>query len=195
MMTRLYKRFVRDPARDAALIARMAAGDEHALETLIALYGEPLRDFAYLTLRNADSAEDVTQDLFVDVWERRATLSISGTVADYLFRAVRNRALDMIKHETAQKRLRDALGQQFVIDPTALSDAADAELATHEFATAVESALQALTPRVRETFLMHRVHGMTYTEITVALGLSVATVQSQVSRAAKQISDYLEPFL
>lgn len=194
-MIRPSTRLVHDPVRDAVLIARIATGDEQAFETLIALYGEPLRNFAYLTLRDADLAMDATQDLFVHLWECRTTLSVTGRVADYLFRAVRNRALNMIKREAAQGRLRDALGQQFIIDPSVMSDAADAELMMREFATAVEGAVQALTPRVREIFLMHRVQGMTYSEIAAVLEVSVATVQSQVSRAARQISDYLEPFL
>jgi len=181
-------------SRDVQLLQQIVHGDETALSALLVQYAQPLRDFAYLTVRDADLAADVVQEIFVSLWQRRETLSIQGSVADYLYRAVRNRALTVIKHEAAQQRLRATLGHQFVIDPAAAMTTADAGLVTREFADAVEAAIQSLTPRVREAFLLRQVQGMAYEQIAAALDLSVATVQSQVSRAIRQISEYLRPF-
>jgi RNA polymerase sigma-70 factor (ECF subfamily) len=180
-------------ARDALLVARIASGDESALSTLVTLYGQPLRDFAYLTVRDLDLAADVIQEVFVSLWRRRETLSIQGTVADYLYRATRNRALTMLKHEGAHVRLRDRLGYQCIIDPAA-ADPADAPLATKEFADAIDAALASLTPRVREAFLLRQVHGMSYAQIAAVLEVTIPTAQSQVSRALRQISEHLKPF-
>ena len=180
--------------RDAALLDRLRRDDEEALAALIRLYDEPLRQFAYLTVREPETAADVVQDVFVSLWRRRTVLAVPGTVADYLYRAVRNRALDALKHEAAEARARTVVGRQFEIDPTHLTDTADAALVTEEFASALAKALESLTPRVRETFLMHRVQEMSYTEIASVLGVAVGTVQSQISRAARQILEYLAPF-
>jgi len=181
-------------AVDRAFIAQLAQSDTRALAALVERYDTRLRDFAYLTVRDPMLAAEAAQDVFVSLWERRDRLVIPGRVGDYLYRAVRNRALDLVRHEEAQGRLRDRLGRQFVVEVPPSGEAADAALATQEFSAAVHAAIESLTPRVREVFLMHRVQGMSHAEIAEVLGLSLATVKSQVSRAAKDIAEYLAPY-
>lgn len=174
--------------RDLTLLDRLRANDDTALAVFVQAYAERLRDFAYLTVRDSDLAADIVQDVFVWLWEHRLTLSVGGTVADYLYRATRNRALNVVKHERVQDRVRARFGAQYVINPSAaVAEGADGMLVANELTAAVERALAGLTPRVREVFLLAQVEHMTYDEIAAVLSVSVSTVQSQLSRAIKQI--------
>jgi RNA polymerase sigma-70 factor (ECF subfamily) len=174
--------------RDLTLLDRLRAGDDTALAVFVQAYAERLRDFAYLTVRDSDLAADIVQDVFVWLWEHRLTLAVSGTVADYLYRATRNRALNVVKHERVQDRVRIRFGAQYVIDPAAaMAEMADGRLVANELRAAMERAVAGLTPRVREVFLLAQVEHMTYDEIAAVLSVSVSTVQSQLSRAIKQI--------
>lgn len=174
--------------RDLTLLDRLRASDDTALAVFVQAYAERLRDFAYLTVRDSDLAADIVQDVFVWLWEHRLTLSVGGTVADYLYRATRNRALNVVKHERVQDRVRARFGAQYVINPSAaVAEGADGMLVANELTAAVERALAGLTPRVREVFLLAQVEHMTYDEIAAVLSVSVSTVQSQLSRAIKQI--------
>jgi len=178
--------------RDAAWLARLQTGDERALTEFVRAYAERLRDFAYLTVCDADLAADIAQDVFVWLWEHRRTVVVGGTVADYLYRATRNRAINVVRRERAQDRMRARLGAQYAIDAVATAGlAADGELAMDELAAAFDRALRALTPRVRETFLLAHVEHLTREEIAHILSVSVVTVQGQLSRAIKQIRAFL----
>jgi RNA polymerase sigma-70 factor (ECF subfamily) len=162
--------------------------DPLAFKEIVLRYHNELRSFAYIMLRDADLANDAVQDVFVYVWERRDTLSgklQDGGIKPYLYRAVHNRALDILKHERAQNRLKEST-RQFVLDEQA-PELADTGVSAQELSAELDKALSMLTPRVREIFLMNRVHHMSYEEIAHALELSVPTVKSQVSRAAKTL--------
>jgi RNA polymerase sigma-70 factor (ECF subfamily) len=167
----------------------MAANDEQALAELVAIHAQSLHDVAYMILRDSALAADAVQDVFIRIWHRRSALDVTGTVAGYLVRAVRNRALDIAKHERSQQRLARTTTDQYVID-VATSHQDNPEMAPERslaFTQAVDAAVRSLTPRVRETFLLALVQGMTYAEIGAALGVSVMTVQSQLSRAVAQL--------
>jgi len=189
---------VRQAERDAELLRRIRANDDSAFAALIDQYAQPLHDYAYVIVRDADLASDIVQDVLVRVWTLRETLVVRGTVAEYLFRAVRNRARNAVRDARTHARVHDLLQAQhetrYVVTAHTAASAADAAILTEEFAAAVSAAVKSLTPRVRETFLLSRVHRMTYAEIANTLDVSLATVQSQMSRAVKQILAYLAPF-
>jgi RNA polymerase sigma-70 factor (ECF subfamily) len=178
--------------RDAALWSHIQASDPTALRAIIEQYTTELRSFAMLVVRQEDMAQEVVQDVFVRLWERRTTLSIQGSLIAYLYRMTRNRALDMLKHERATQRLRTTIEREYVISgtPTALNEGTS-NLLNEELRRALDQILRELQPQLREIFLMVRLHGMGYAEVADMLGISVVTVRSQMSRAVRRIGEAL----
>lgn len=182
-----------EASRDAELLRRVQGDDEGALRTLVGVYAERLRDIAYLTVRDADVAADIAQDVFIWLWGHRHRVTLRGTLANYLYTATRHKALNAVKHERAQTRMRERLGEQYVVNPNAVViPSAEGDLEARELAIAIDEAIRSLTPRVREIFLLARVQRMAYEEIADLLGVSVVTVKSQLSRALAQIWERLE---
>jgi RNA polymerase sigma-70 factor (ECF subfamily) len=150
-----------------------------------------MRRLAYLVLRSEDTAEDAIQDIFVNLWERRTTLEVSGSLAGYLFRATRYRALNLLRHEQAQERLRNTYLRSATSVTNAAYNEGDLHIAATELDAVIQSALDTLQPRAREIFQMHRELGMSYAEIADTLGITVTTIHSQMSRAVNRIAKYV----
>ena len=83
---------------DAVLISRLQKQDEAAFETVFKTHYKGLHAYACTILDDSAAAEEVVQNIFYKLWERGATLSISGSIAAYLYRAVNNESLNQIKH-------------------------------------------------------------------------------------------------
>jgi RNA polymerase sigma factor (sigma-70 family) len=92
------------PDHPADLVARVRAGDEAALEAIFRAYATPLCGFAVRYLRSADLAADLVQDLFLWIWRNRSDWTIQTGLKAYLYRAVRNRALDAVRHHQIERR-------------------------------------------------------------------------------------------
>jgi RNA polymerase sigma-70 factor (ECF subfamily) len=174
-----------DPAAE-----RIRLGDRAAFERLFRELAPALCAFLapkYVSSR-AD-AEDVIQDVFCTLWTQRDRIRVHGSFRNYVFTAARNRALSLEKHE----RVRDkhARISEAEDEPVTAADIADEA----ELATALHSAIQALPPRCREIFTLHRRSGLTQSAIARSLGLSIKTVETQIGRAIKMLRRSLKPYL
>jgi RNA polymerase sigma-70 factor (ECF subfamily) len=82
---------------DAALVRRVRRGDTTAFESLFRAYATPLRAFACRVVHEHDVARELVQDVFLSIWIKRRTWVVQGSVSTYLFRAIRNRALNAVR--------------------------------------------------------------------------------------------------
>ena len=177
------------PAHEGELLARLRAGEDEAFAEIFRGAYPGLVVTVTRLLGERALAEEVVQDVLLELWRRRESLLLIGTLGGYLHQAARNRALNRLRHEKMARR-----GEPYVRPPSASPDA-DAGAATNELALAVRSAIEALSGPQREVFLMSRDRGLTYQEIASLLGLSVKSVEARMSRALRQLRDQLAPWL
>ena len=163
-------------------LARLRLGDGDAFERLFRAWYAPLADYAARLVASADAAEDVVQDVFVAIWERRAELPDAGKLAAYLYRSVRNRGLNVIRGQATASR---AVAQMDA-DP-AVQPVVHERFEQEEVAAAVAAALESLAPRTREVFLLSRNQGLTYAQIAETLGISVKTVETLMGRGLREL--------
>ncbi len=184
-------------SRDAQLVRRICDGDGSALSTLLRAYFAWLVDVATSIVTSSDLAQDVVQDVFLRLWDIRSSLEIRGSVAAYLYKAVRNKALDVLAHERAQHDLQQRVHASYAGIEPAVSNEGESNLLHSELEAALGAALQTLQPRMREIFLMRVDAGMSYAEIATVLGIGVPTVHVQMSRATKslvrQMAKWVDP--
>lgn len=159
-----------------------------------ATYGE-LCSFVVGYVSSRAIAEELVQDLFLRMWERRASMQQEVPARSYLYHAARNRALDYLRHERIVHRTSSELayeGERF-------SESADAELNAEDFNAALQVAIEQLPPGTRQVFVLCKGHGLKYTQIAETLDISVKTVEGQMSRAFRmlrlQLKDYLPVLL
>ena len=163
---------------DEALLERVRASDSVAFEQLFRRYAEPLYDCAYGYVASRDAAQEVVQQLFVELWERRRVWQVSGTVATYLYRAVRNGSLNALRD--GRRRMR--LGERAYEGP-----GIEQEVEAADLARAVARIVARLPERCREVFRLNRYHHLTYAEVAQVLNLSVKTVELHMARALREL--------
>jgi RNA polymerase sigma-70 factor (ECF subfamily) len=175
---------------DRALVGRLIRGDERAFDEIFRTWYAPLVRAAEVMLRERAAAEEVVQEVMLELWRRRDRLDPNGSAQAYLFQATRNRALNHLRHLQVQRKAVPQLAGEEARDATAPS-----RLVAQEIHIALRDALGELTPRCREVFELSRVHGLKYGEIAVTLGVSVKAVEAQMGKALRVLRERLAPWL
>jgi RNA polymerase sigma-70 factor, ECF subfamily len=165
-------------------LERIRSGDEAAFEALFRAFAPGLCALAARYTASRAVAEELVQDLFLDLWTRRAHLVVDRSLASYLQAAMRNRALNHLRHDRrlVAPREEDRIGDA---DPSAPGES---ELLD---ALELQDAIEHLPARCRLIFTLSRRQDMSYGEIAASLGLSIKTVETQMGRALKSLRERL----
>ena len=160
------------------LVQAIAAGDQLALQ---ALYDRTHRLVFTLTMRilgNHASAEEVTLDVFHDVWRRASTYDgTGGSVLGWIMNQARSRAIDRLRFESRKKRNYSVVGRS----ADAGDDGADAEGCEH--AHVLQQALQTLTPDERQAIETAYFSELTYVEVAAQLNQPLGTIKTRIRSA------------
>lgn len=179
---------------DSRWVALIRDGDEYAFEMLFREYYQQLTRFCWRYVKSKAVAEEIVQDVYSDIWENREELSLVGCMRPYLYKVVRNRSLNHLKHEEVKSRYdRQWMDQK----ETPMIKYRD-DHREQQIREAINKAIEELPPRSKMTYKLHRHDGLTYEEIAEVMGVSVKTVESQMTRTLKILRErlaYLLPFL
>ena len=175
---------------DGELLERLRNGDTTAFDSIFRTWYGPLVGTAERMLRDRAVAEEIVQDVMLELWRRRETLAVDGSAQAYLFQATRNRVLNHLRHLKIEQRSEPELRGDSSSTPQA-----DAEVTQEELGIAVQDAVRSLPDRCREVFELSRVHGLKYAEIARTLGISVKTVEAQMGKALRTLRERLAPWL
>jgi RNA polymerase sigma-70 factor (ECF subfamily) len=150
-------------------------------------YYEPLCKYAFTIVKEPHSCEDIVQETFLRVWEKKQNLIGSEELTWYLYTAIRNNCLSFL--EKKQKTvLGDFNGQEVIESPGERTAPAAKEA---DYDTLLKNALENLPPRCREVFVLSRVSNLTYKQISDSLGISIKTVENQMGKALKILRSYI----
>lgn len=171
-----------------ALVERLRQGDPDAFARLMTQFIDPLTRFAWYLLGSRDAAEDVVQQVFVEIWERRTDLS-PEIMRPYLYRAVRNRVLNERRYNDVRQRFVAEKQAQASYDSSLASTASheDDILTTEAYRIAIGQ-----LPERRQLAVRLRVEEeMTHAEIAEILGISSVAAQSLVARGLAELRSIL----
>jgi len=175
---------------DFELWTKTGNGDSTAFEIIFKKYYQNLYQFAGRFILDAQTAENVVQEMFVTLWTEREKLQIKSSLKSYLFTAVRNRSINQIR----QQKIRDTRKNNNAIEQDE-SKNPENEYIDHEFQTAVHAAIRKLPNKCRQIYLMKRYDNLKYDEIAEILDISVNTVKTQLKRALALLQKHLAHLL
>jgi len=174
---------------DLELLQRVRAGDAAALAVALDRYWAVVVRYAATILGDADRAQDVAQECFIRLWERRETWTLEGSVRGLMLRLTRNLALDERRRAGAQARAASgALPRSSPRTPAEETESA-------ELRTAIDAAVSALPQRRREVFLLVRHQGLTLREAATVLGIAPQTAANHLSMALTSLRKALAPLV
>ena len=164
--------------------------DKTEFENLFKLHFQHLCRFATQYVIDADTAQDICQKIFINLWEKRAEVNPHKSLKSYLFTAVKNRCLNHIRD---QKKFRSKVLDLDCANFNIVEDTD--QLAVEELQTKIEKALNALPEKCRLVFEMSRFRNMKYREIAEELDISQKTVEAHMSKAMKHLRESLGDYL
>jgi RNA polymerase sigma-70 factor (ECF subfamily) len=174
---------LKDPGADVSddrLAERLAQGDVSALDAVLRRHWSSVTTFAERALGDADAASDVSQETFIRLWQHRGDIQ-PGLLRAFIFRTVRNLVLDTLRRRAVRRRW------ALFADPPATAESPAIVLEASETQRVIARAVAALPDRRRASFTLAYLHDLSYKEVAVVLGVSVATVKNQVAAALAQL--------
>lgn len=174
---------------DKQLVTRIREGDKSAFRILFERYFKVLLGTAINLLKDRDSAKDVTQEVFLKIWNKRDSLNIQGPPLAYLKRAVINQSLNQISFK---KRF---TGEEHIVEKPNKEPSAIEKLEGQDMEDAMKKAMATLPEGARVVFVMRRLEGMRVKEIAEKLNISPKTVENQLTKALKVLKNAIQEFV
>jgi RNA polymerase sigma-70 factor (ECF subfamily) len=189
-----------DPSSDAAIMLRVAAGDEASFNYLVGRYHRAIIHFLFRMVRNQAVAEELAQEVFLRVYRSRESYRAEAKFTTWLYRIATNLAVNHArdtKHErSAQTIYLDAPDEETGTTPDVADDEPSVEqkLMRDERMAAIRTHVMELPERQRMAVLMHKYQGMDYRQIGDVLKLSESATKSLLFRAYQTLRDKLKDF-
>lgn len=176
--------------QDKQLIESVRNGDEQAFEVLFKRYYKNLCVFAFRYIPEEDVVEDLVQEMFFKLWEKRSNLFITTSLESYLYRSVHNLAINFMNHEKIKRGYKDKVIQGF--KKKLYND----DIAYWEFGLeeVVKKNIEKLPDRRRKIFKMSRFEELKNHEIAEKLDVSIKTVEAQMTQALRFLRDKLKDY-
>jgi RNA polymerase sigma-70 factor (ECF subfamily) len=172
------------------LLQQIAAGDQAAFKSVYAAFYKRLYQFALAIVKTREAAEEIVEDVFIRIWQKRAELSSVRNLRVYLYTATKNTALNYLS-----KKARESIAEPFdhINIGLAQSDITPEEiLVTAEMFKKIQEAVEALPPRCKMIFKLVREDGLKYKEVAEILNIAINTIDAQMAIAVKRIASAIE---
>ena len=181
-----------DLAAEIELLQQIGKGDRRSFEQLYDRFSGVLFSTAYRVLNNQEAAEDVLQDVFVQIWEKAPLYDpLRGKPLTWAVTLTRNKSIDRLRSTQRRNRLRDEVEQESLsfeqFDDKSSVDAVDAM----EKGAMVRAAIAKLSPDQRQAIELAFFSGLTQTEIAERLGEPLGTIKARIRRGMMKLKDVI----
>ncbi len=173
---------------DEVLLRLMSSDDQEAFALIYRRYWEGLFITAVKALRGKQEAEDVVQDVFLSLWNRRKELDIEGSLSAYLHTSVRYKAIHYIEKNITR---RDYLALLTDVAVNTLSPSAEIQLQLKEVQQTIRETVARMPPKMQEVYHLSRHEHLTHKQIAEKLGISAETVKKHIQHALQLIKTAL----
>ncbi|WP_316747215.1 RNA polymerase sigma-70 factor [Pedobacter gandavensis] len=175
---------------DFELTTLLKKGDLAAYSEIYTRFQGVLYVYACKITKDEDDAEDIVQEVFVYLWEKRFSITINSSISVYLYQAVKYKFMNLLDHKKVRADYIDSFNQ-FLDQSNYITD----HFIRHkEFNKIIEQEIAALPDKMREVFELSRKTDLSRKEIAEKLGLSEKTVKNQISNALKILRSRLTLF-
>lgn len=176
---------------DGELIEKAIGGREDGFEELVRRYQRPITGYVYRMLNNYDASLDVTQEVFIKVYNSLEKYSSEYKFSTWLYRIAHNAAIDWMRRNSVNQQSIEAENAdgsyQLQIESPQPSPEQDRERS--EWRTEIEAVVKCLPPVYRELILLRHTQDLSYDEIAEITNLPLGTVKNRLFRAREMMRD------
>ncbi|WP_299580379.1 RNA polymerase sigma-70 factor [uncultured Sunxiuqinia sp.] len=161
------------------LIQKFKNGDSAAFDALFALYASKLFNFVNKYLDLKEEAEEIVQDVFLNLWKHKKEIRSEKAFKSYLYQIALNNIRNYFNKKLVQEKHKQLIAQNYLFEKESDADELDYESVIKE----VDQLIDQLPPKRKEIFLLSRKEGLDISEIANYLNISEATVKNQITSA------------
>lgn len=169
------------------LLSQVAAGDRNAFTTLYTQWVDGLYRFIFLFTKSKEETEEVLQDTFIKMWEKREKLAEVESFKNYLFRAAKNNLISNVRRMQIKHRVLSEIKRRQNVYGESTNDVVDYKA----YYKIVRQAIEQLPPKRKLIFRMNVENGLSHDEIASELNVSKSFVKGQVYKAYDFVRQYL----
>lgn len=173
------------------LYNKVKNGDIKSFEIIFKEYYKKLVEYAFVHLKDIDNAEEIVQDLFYQLWNKKEKLEISTSLKSYLYRSVHNNCLLRLQHESIKHKHENYVrSKDMDYSPEPIDYVKAGELEKK-----INATIEAFPGRTKTIFKMNRFEGFKYHEIAEKLSISIKTVEANMGKALKTLRLNLREYI
>lgn len=173
------------PENEKALLLRLANGDQEAFSMIVDCYRNRIYAHALTFVKSCEDAEEITQDIFLKVWDQRHRMGEIENFKGYLFILSRNQLISAIRRRVA----REISGEVPESNDSGLLP--DEQFQLKETGQLIQSGIERLPPQQKAVFTMHRFEQLSYEEISQRLHISKSTVKFHIILALNSLREHI----
>lgn len=167
-------------------------------EEIYTVFYSRMKRFAKSYVIYEEDAENIVQDIFIDIWEKKIDLTVISNVRGYLFLILKNRCIDYIRRKRSESKTFSAIQKEYEINLMLKLDSLEALdnkiLTDPDIDALIEKAIENLPEKCRQIFIMNKIDCKKQREIAKELNISINTVESQMSIAYKKLKEDLKEY-
>jgi RNA polymerase sigma-70 factor (family 1) len=187
-MNLLDKRSDNELAAERELMRRCVEGDRQAFATLYSHYAPLLYKAVYpLTNKSKEDTEEIIQELFVKIWDRRDNMLTIQSFRPFIFRLARNRVIDWYRKNESQKNYCTFYSENHRDEAVSVTD----DLLFEEYYAIAMEAIAKLPSRQKQIFILRHTNDLALSEIAGQLRISLHAVKKQLYQATRFVREYL----
>jgi RNA polymerase sigma-70 factor (family 1) len=172
---------------DEMLVLRLRKNDMAAFDTLFKKYNKQLFNFSWSLLKSGEDSEEIVQEVFCRIWEKRNDIDSSKSFKSFLFKISYNLIIDQLRLKLQDQHYRKYIEDYFQTNAFRIEDKTDYNTIKKE----IDSAVDELPGKRKQIFQLSRVTGLSNKEIAEKLDISPKTVENQITLALKHIKTKL----
>ncbi len=185
-MTLIFKPDSFQDTSDYQLVKQFRGGNMEAFKFLYEKYGGKLYNFILSLLHDPDEAEDLTQNTFLKLWDKRTDLNPEKSVASYIFMIARH----MVYRQACNRLMHNRHNENFTRERGVIDRSTEEQIDSVFLSMRLEILTNELPEARRAIFILSRIEGLSNREIAQRLGISEKTVETQLYRATQYIRKY-----
>lgn len=165
-------------------------------EDIYLSYFSKMKYFALEYVIREEDAENIVQDVFTELWEKREILSMQINLIAYLFTTVKNKCLNHLRHKTIVQKTVNLIQEEYLITLRMNLNSLEAFdqnlFSDQDIEKIIARALNTLSPKCREIFVMSKIEGKKQKQIATELNISINTIETQIGIAYKKLRTELK---
>jgi RNA polymerase sigma-70 factor (ECF subfamily) len=175
------------PHDERELLLLLKQGNEHAFEKIYNSYSSRLFGNVYKMVKSETTTQEILQDVFIKIWNNRASIDLDKSFRSYLFRIAENNVYDFFRRATRDKKMR----AQLFASATEEYEHIETMIYQKENALLLQKAIDSLSPQRQQVFRSIKLDNKSYDEVSRQLGISVSTISDHIVKANKAIREFI----